>query len=390
MAYPGQQQNANHTHMHMPPYNDHILTITEKSCADPYVVWDNGVYYMTFTTGGGVDIWSSDSLFDFEKRCRKDVIWTPPPNTPYSGDIWAPEIHIIQGQWWAYFAADDPAHGNKSHRMYVLEGPPASQSPCDRSKWTFHGALAGMPPNQWAIDGTVLTLHGGLCFVYSGWPLNSANPADESKQELYLIEMLGPTACTGAPILISTPTHAWEFSGRSGINEGPQILSSPDGRWLGIAYSCAGSWTSEYKMGVLEFRGGSPLDSRNWVKWGRPLLEASKDGKAPYGPGHGNFVGVSGPGGREVWGVFHATDRRTGWEGRRARVMRVGWGPNGPYMGSGECGGCCEDVNHFLHGAPLGACGGHTGGGGGGQIDYKKELKGLVGEAKGLLKRFTK
>ena len=32
--------------MQIPPYNDSILTITEKSCADPYVLWDKGTYYM--------------------------------------------------------------------------------------------------------------------------------------------------------------------------------------------------------------------------------------------------------------------------------------------------------------------------------------------------------
>lgn len=34
--------------MQMPPYNDHILTITSQSCADPYVLWDKGTYYMVF------------------------------------------------------------------------------------------------------------------------------------------------------------------------------------------------------------------------------------------------------------------------------------------------------------------------------------------------------
>ena len=33
-------------HMQMPPYNDSILTITDRSCADPYVLWDKGTYYM--------------------------------------------------------------------------------------------------------------------------------------------------------------------------------------------------------------------------------------------------------------------------------------------------------------------------------------------------------
>ncbi|KAF2247662.1 glycoside hydrolase family 43 protein, partial [Trematosphaeria pertusa] len=254
MAFPG---SANHTHMQLPPYNDHILTITERSCADPYVLWDKGTYYMTFTCGDRIEIWSADSLFDFEKRCRKDVIWRPPPNTPYSGDLWAPEIHSLYGRWYLYFAADDPAQGNRSHRMYVLSGPPSDHSPLDSSAWSFHGRLEGMPQDQWAIDGTVISLHGGLLFVYSGWPL--ATRSDESKQEIYIIEMASPTQCTGHPIRISTPDNPWEYSGKSGINEGPQFLCSPDGRWAGIVYSCAGSWTHEYKMNVLYYTGGHPL-----------------------------------------------------------------------------------------------------------------------------------
>lgn len=39
-AFPGNM------HMQMPPYNDHILTVTERSCPDPYVLWDRGTYYM--------------------------------------------------------------------------------------------------------------------------------------------------------------------------------------------------------------------------------------------------------------------------------------------------------------------------------------------------------
>lgn len=39
--FPGQM------HMQYPrAYNDTILTITEAACADPYVIWDKGIYYM--------------------------------------------------------------------------------------------------------------------------------------------------------------------------------------------------------------------------------------------------------------------------------------------------------------------------------------------------------
>ena len=50
MAYPGQdQQMQSQMHLQRPPYNDSILTITEESCADPYVLWDKGTYYMVST-----------------------------------------------------------------------------------------------------------------------------------------------------------------------------------------------------------------------------------------------------------------------------------------------------------------------------------------------------
>ncbi|KAF2622365.1 glycoside hydrolase family 43 protein [Macroventuria anomochaeta] len=363
---------------------------------------------MTWTTGCSVEIWSADSLFDFEKRCKKDIIWWAPKDQPYSGDVWAPELHAIHGRWYVYFAADDPKHGNKSHRMFILEGPPADQSPLIPDNWKFFGRVGGLPDDQWAIDGTVITLGGNMFFVYSGWPLGVHE--NESRQEIYIIQMTSPTQCTGHPIRISTPDLQYEFSGSSGINEGPQFLCSPDGRWMGLVYSCAGSWTHEYKMNILYWTGGHPLDPRSWAKSNRPLLQASHDDTPPYGPGHGNFVLVNGPGGPEVWGVFHATDAKTGWEGRKVRVMRVGWGHGGPYMGSGECGRCCDDVNHFIQGCPGGQCGGkgHAGGAGGGGGQYiqggahgehgnasgsahmKNEMKNLMKEGKGLISKFLK
>ncbi|KAF2013888.1 glycoside hydrolase family 43 protein [Aaosphaeria arxii CBS 175.79] len=374
-------------------YNNHILNITDRSCADPYVLFHNGTYYMTFTADGNrVEVWSGESLFDFESKCTKTVIWRPPPDTEYTADVWAPEIHAIHGKWYVYFAAAHPAFGNRTHRMYVLEGPSASESPLDAAKWKFHSKLHGMRDDQWAIDGTAITLQGTMYFVYSGWPIGETLSA--SKQEIFIMKMESPTKVIAPPVRISSPDYQWEYSGKSGINEGPQFLSSPDGRWTGIAYSCAGSWTSEYKMNVLHFSGGNPLNADHWKKWSRPLLASNKNNTPPYGPGHGNFVLVNGQSTPEVWGCFHATDEKTGWEGRRARVMRVGWSDAGPYMGDGECGRCSGDVDHFLYGCREGCgCGEKKPEEGGGKpgksvdhtgvgVDVVKSR--IVGEAKGL------
>jgi hypothetical protein len=40
-SFPGQMHVQAPRH-----YNDSILTITDRSCADPYVMWDKGTYYM--------------------------------------------------------------------------------------------------------------------------------------------------------------------------------------------------------------------------------------------------------------------------------------------------------------------------------------------------------
>ena len=92
------------------------------SGADPFSFYKDGYYYYTHTTGRNVTLWKTANLSDL-KTAEKKVIFTPPVNTLYSKEIWAPEIHFIDGKWYAYFAADDGQ--NKNHRMYVVENTSA-------------------------------------------------------------------------------------------------------------------------------------------------------------------------------------------------------------------------------------------------------------------------
>ncbi|KAF1987160.1 glycoside hydrolase family 43 protein [Aulographum hederae CBS 113979] len=313
-------------------YNNALLTITSDSTADPFILCRFDKFYLTFTAGSHIEIWCSPHLGNFQKTCTRHSIWRPPPDTPYSGDLWAPELHALNGRWYVYFAADDPKHGNPSHRMFVLGGPPSHADPC-AGPWEFLGHLRGLP-NQWAIDGTVIELDGKNYFVYSGWPLGD-HSGSHKVQELFIARMFTPTECDESrlPTRISTPDRRWEWSGQSGINEGPQELKSPhDGgrQWSGIVYSCAGSWTKDYKVNTIQWLGGDPLDVRNWRKGNEPLLQNSR-GHGPYGPGHGNFITLDTG---DMVSVFHATDNPTdGWNGRKARVQRVVFTQDGPHMG---------------------------------------------------------
>ena len=88
---------------------------------DPWVEYRDGFYYYMNTTGKNLTVWKTRNMADLASpdKTEKKVVWTPPASGPYSHDIWAPEIHFLQGKWYIYFAAD--AEKNQTHRIWVIE-----------------------------------------------------------------------------------------------------------------------------------------------------------------------------------------------------------------------------------------------------------------------------
>ncbi|KAF7186073.1 Extracellular exo-alpha-(1-_5)-L-arabinofuranosidase [Pseudocercospora fuligena] len=325
--------------------SSHCLNITSQNTPDPFFAFANGKFYMTFTGNDRVPLWEADRLIDFwEDRPRIGPIWRPPQDTAHSARLWAPELHCLRGRWYVYYAAMDPKLGNRSHRMYVLGGPPATADP-HLGPWEFLGPIKGMDQRQWAIDGTVFEFADKLYFVYSGWSLNrSFEDVREDLQELYIIHLSDPITAASNPVCISTPDCHWERTGPVGINEGPQWLSSPNGQWKGLVYSCGASWTQHYKMALLRLVGDDPLWAPNWQKSRDPLLQNASHGEGPFAPGHGCFLQL----GEDTIALFHATDRDTdGNQGRKCRTQRVSWTHSGPVMGK-YVGRATRNVQEFL------------------------------------------
>lgn len=284
-----------------------------NSGADPYILHKGSNYYLTMTTGYNVTLWRSPYLSDIAAGEEK-VVWSPA--TTNLQDIWAPEMHLIGKHWYIYFAADHDGN-NVSHRIYILK----SQGTHVMGPYTFVGQLH-LPGNQWAIDGTILSLHGHRYFIWSGW----TSPTNQV-QHLFIARMSSATRVTNHASMISSPTYPWETS-VAPINEGPQVLQHNGHTFL--IFSANASWTNSYCLGMLTLTGKNPLNPNSWVKTPHPVF-ASANGV--YGPGHCSFT--TSENGQQSWIVYHAAQYSgAGWT-RNIRTQKFTWNKNGtPDFGS--------------------------------------------------------
>jgi GH43 family beta-xylosidase len=224
--------------------------------ADPWV-WrhTDGRYYLTMTTGRNLTVVRSETLSGLGGGERK-VVWTPPEFGPASRNLWAPELHQIDGKWYLYYAADDG--DNARHRMYVLENEAADPF---LGAFRWKGKLSAPGEDRWAIDGTVFRAGGTLYFLWSGWEGD-----EDVRQLLYLAPMRDPWTLAGPRVEISRPTLPWEVRGAPpAVNEGPEVLVR--GGSVFVVYSASGSWTDHYCLGLLSAPAGANLlDPASWTK----------------------------------------------------------------------------------------------------------------------------
>jgi len=298
------------------------------SGADPWSIYKDGFYYYTHTMQNKIVIWKTKSLADL-KTAAKKTIFVPPSGTPYSKELWAPEIHFIDGKWYVYFAADDGQ--NKNHRMYVLENK--ARDPL-QGKWEFKGKVAD-ETNKWAIDGSVFKHNNQLYMVWAGWE------GDVNKQQdIYIAKMKNPWTISGKRHKISSPELEWEKHGdlndpgnppHVSVNEGPQFLTNKGKAFL--IYSASGCWTDFYALGMLTLKGTDLLQASSWEKSQQPVFKQDK-ANGVYAPGHNSFF--KSPDGKEDWILYHANSAPGQGCGsdRSPRAQKFTWNVDGsPYFG---------------------------------------------------------
>lgn len=262
--------------------------------ADPYIIRKDGWYYFTASVPefDRIILRKARTLKELPDAVEK-IVWTRHAEGPMSANIWAPELHFVDGKWMIYFAAARGGADEKGcydHRTYALCNPNS-----DPMEGTFEEA--GRIDTGWesfTIDSTTAEIGGKRYFIWA-----QRDFSIPGNSNLYIAEMKNALELKLPAVRLSVPEYDWECQGFL-VNEGPGCLTH-DGT-LYLTYS--GSATDErYAVGLLELQAGSdPLDAAAWKKSPVPVM-VTEEWNGLYGPGHNSFT--TDEAGKDIL-VFHA------------------------------------------------------------------------------------
>jgi GH43 family beta-xylosidase len=306
-----------------PPTGQTFTNPIRTQGPDPFMVFYNGFYYLVTTTWNNTITMRRSATLGGIATAPNTVVFNLSSLPNGCCNMWAPELHLLNGpngqRWYLYYtASQNVSNYLPTQRIHVLES--AGLDPM--GPYTFRGDLLDPTQNNtWELDGSILQLGGQLYLL--GTFYNGSQP-------LFIRPLSNPWTASGTRRILSTPTLSWETVGGA-VNEGPEVLQR-NGQTF-IVFSASHCSTPDYKLGLLRYNGGDPLNSSSWVKSPQPIFQRS-DANGVYGPGHGNFF--KSPDGTEDWMVYHANSSPSqGCDiNRTTRAQKISWNADGtPNLG---------------------------------------------------------
>lgn len=247
--------------------------------ADPWVHKHSDGYYYFIATVPAYDrleMRRATTIAGLHSAEAK-VIWQRNTVGGMSANIWAPELHFIDGKWYIYVAAATDHTAPWLIRMHTLSNSAAN--PMD-GEWTEEGRFQ-TPLDTFSLDATTFEHKGKRYLVWA-----QQDEARTYNSALLMAQMDTPTSIIGPIITLSEPTLPWETKGYK-VNEGAAVIKH--GGRIFISYS-ASATDHNYAMGLLWVdEHADLLDTSNWRKSPEPVFYTN-DALKRFGPGHNCFV----------------------------------------------------------------------------------------------------
>lgn len=286
--------------------------------ADPWIINDGDKWYFISSrvmSDADLKLICTDSPVNLEGG-KSRIVWTPPKTGPGLVEIWAPELHHIDGKWLIYYAASDGT-GDAGRRMHVIVC--AGDDPM-QDEWQYLGMINTVHAG---LDGTVMHHNGERYFIYAGY-----GDFPEHGSALYMAKMKDLCTLEGEEICLTWPEYEWERQGGMPINEGPAVLKH--GNRIFMIYSASTTWSEDYCLGMLTADQDADLMKvESWVKSPVPVFKKCPE-HGVMAVGHNCFVryegadlilyhGIDGPGGQGNLDTAR----------RNPRIQKVNWNEDG-------------------------------------------------------------
>lgn len=257
--------------------------------ADPFIAkGEDGTFYFTASYPAvgdelhGYDriiLRKSDTVRGLSDAEEKTV-WTAHESGIMSRHIWAPELHLIGGKWYIFFASarSDDKWDIKPYVLRCREDDPYTDN------WEEMGVVGRTEGDElsfrcFSLDMTYFEHRGKSYLIWAQIEGDSSLfMAETTKEE--------PWKIITEPILLSRPEYDWEKVVYR-VNEGASVLKTE--KKIYVFFSASGTG-AEYCIGRLEADAGADLmKPDSWKKLPSPVLSTEMlQGEA--GPGHNCFV----------------------------------------------------------------------------------------------------
>lgn len=239
--------------------------------ADPFILSDNGTYYLYGTTGGNrFDVYSSTDLSSWKLL---GTAYKPEETSWETGDLWAPEVYKYNGKYYMFYSArqEDTEH----LQLGVVE----SDSPVGPFVNTIGGPLTNYDYS--VIDASLLVTEEANYLYYS--KDCSENIVDGKHTSQIYVSVINDTLTelVGEPILLTTPDQAHDLTTGDYVwNEAPYVIEVDEIYYL---FYSSGFYGDE-KYNVSYATSDTPIGPFTKSE-SNPLIESNLE-EGFSGPGH--------------------------------------------------------------------------------------------------------
>ena len=245
-------------------YTNPITRDTALSMRDHFIIKTGNKWYCTGTsnpvwTGSnpGVRLLVSDDLTHWKQHSWLIDASLLPPDCPYNGRFWAPEIHLIKNKYWltvnsGKVTPDDPK-GMKTHSVWLFSA--------DSVTGPYQLVNGPLTP-QYNNDATLFEDEDGQTYFYC-----SGNGLFQAK-----IDLAAGKLTTPIEKFLDKKQPGWPEWMMGGI-EGPFVIKRE-----GTYFMFFSTWTRGYEVGLLQSK--TPLGPWELVS-PEPIFGTRKKGYRP-------------------------------------------------------------------------------------------------------------